>query len=47
MKFNKKKYRFIKFIIIAGILLFPSIIQANEIDLKEAIEKKSDTISRH
>jgi len=38
MKFNKKKYRFIKFIIIAGILLFPSIIQANEIDLKEAID---------
>ena len=38
MKFNKKKYRFIKFIIIASILLFPSIIQANEIDLKEAID---------
>ena len=38
MKFNIKKYRFIKFIIIASILLFPSIIQANEIDLKEAID---------
>jgi len=38
MKFNKKTFRFIAAIIITSILLLPSVIQAKEINLKEAID---------
>ncbi len=38
MKFNKKTFKFITVIIITSILLLPSVLQAKEIDLKEAID---------
>lgn len=38
MKFNKKTFRFIAVIIILGILLLPSVLQAKEINLKEAVD---------
>ena len=38
MKFNKKTFRFITVIIITSILLLPSVLQAKEINLKEAVD---------
>jgi len=38
MKFNKKTFRFISAIIITIILLLPGVLQAKEINLKEAID---------
>jgi hypothetical protein len=38
MKFNKKTFRFIAAIIITTILLLPSVLQAKEINLKDAID---------
>jgi len=38
MKLNKKTFRFIAAIIITSILLLPSVLQAKEINLKEAID---------
>jgi len=38
MKFNKKTFRFIAAIITTTILLLPSVLQAKEIDLKDAID---------
>ena len=38
MKFNKKTFRFIAVIIVTSILLLPSVLQAKEINLKEAID---------
>jgi len=38
MKFNKKTFRFIAAIIITIILLLPGVLQAKEINLKEAID---------
>jgi len=38
MKFNKKTFRFITVIIITSILFLPGVLQAKEINLKEAID---------
>ena len=38
MKFNKKTFGLITAIIVTSILLFPSVLQSKEIDLKEAID---------
>ena len=38
MKFNKKTFRFIAVIIIISIILLPSVLQAKEINLKEAVD---------